>query len=45
MTHHAFMRDAKTAAANHAPPGHSMLFVTDNTGSYSKAAMVHLSEP
>ncbi|MEW5884802.1 MAG: galactose oxidase-like domain-containing protein [Armatimonadota bacterium] len=29
--------------ANHAPPGHYMLFVTDNTGSYSRAAMVHLS--
>jgi hypothetical protein len=29
--------------ANHAPPGYSMLFVTDNTGSYSMAAKVHLS--
>jgi hypothetical protein len=29
--------------ANHAPPGYYMLFVTDNTGSYSQAAKVHLS--
>ena len=29
--------------ANHAPPGYYMLFVADNTGSYSEAAKVHLS--
>jgi hypothetical protein len=29
--------------ANHAPPGYYMLFVADNTGSYSQAAKVHLS--
>ncbi|GIV02628.1 MAG: hypothetical protein KatS3mg015_1458 [Fimbriimonadales bacterium] len=28
---------------NHAPPGYYMLFVADNTGSYSTAAKVHLA--
>lgn len=34
---------AAPPSANHAPPAYYMLFVTDNTGSYSRAAKVHLS--